>query len=51
MNGDIDTAVEQAFLDLLGEEAFATNFCQNTVLHLVARGPDHHDFDFQSFML
>ena len=41
MHRKIDPAIRQGFVDFLGEQPFAANFRQRTVLHGVAGGADH----------
>ncbi len=45
MNSDINTPVEQRFLDFLGEKTLAANFGQRSVLNAVAGGLDDLDFN------
>ena len=45
MHGEIDAAVEQRLLDLLGEQALAAHFRQRPVLDGIARGADDDEFD------
>jgi len=42
VNGAVDAAIQQRFLDLLGEEPFAADLEQPTVLHTIARCGDAH---------
>jgi hypothetical protein len=43
MDGEIDAALHQRLLDLLGEEALAADLLQLAVLHPVAGGADDGD--------
>eukprot|EP00958_Prasinococcus_capsulatus_P015766 scaffold1690_cov366-Prasinococcus_capsulatus_cf.AAC.2 len=43
VHGDVDAAVQEGLVDLLGEEALAANVRQGLAEHLVAGGLDHHD--------
>jgi hypothetical protein len=45
MHGDINASVEQGIVNLLGEQALASNVGQRRVEHLVARGLDDVDLD------
>ena len=45
MHREVDAAVEQRLLDLLGEQALAADLGQRAILDDVARGPDHRDLD------
>ncbi len=45
MHRDIDAAVEQRLLDLLGEQALAAGFRERPVLDTVAAGRDRHDLE------
>jgi hypothetical protein len=45
MHGEVEAAVQQAVLDLLGEQALAADLGQRPVLHLVAGGADDDDLD------
>ena len=45
MHRAVDAAVEQRFLDLLGEQALAADLHQLAVLHGVAGGLDRHDLN------
>ena len=45
MHGEIDAAVEQRFLDLLGEQALAADLRQRPVLDGVAGGADDDELD------
>jgi hypothetical protein len=41
MHRDVDPVVQQGLVDLLGEQAFATDVGERAVLHGIARGGDH----------
>ena len=43
MHGDVDAAVQQRLFDLAREQAFAANFFQRLVQHLIARHLDDHN--------
>jgi hypothetical protein len=43
VHGDVDAAVEQRLINLLGEQALAANVCQRLPQHLVPRGLDDHN--------
>ena len=45
MHGEIDAAVEQRLLDLLGEQALAADLGQRAVLDRVAGGADDDELD------
>ena len=45
VNREIDPAVDQRLLDLLGEQAFAAEIGERPVAHEIARGADDHDLD------
>jgi hypothetical protein len=45
VDGDVDLAVAQRLLDLLGEQALAAGLGQRPVLDAIPRGADRHDGD------
>jgi hypothetical protein len=45
VHGDVDAAVQQRVVDLLGEQALAADVGERLVEDLVARGLDDHDLE------